>query len=185
MEMKYIIVHLHSSNENLIRYYLNELNIKICNIFRTSETNKYTNSNIIYTIDDVNQMFENNSYIILDRLTNKDYYEGISKYDYEDSDVLLLTPKQFNNIDINKDDCIIWLDDTLEFRYENYHNSSNHYDFLEEENIEKYSIKECIDKIYKYDYIYFSNELPERISTIIYSLIKHPELIDLYKLNFK
>lgn len=183
--MKYIVVYLHSSNEDIIKDYLSRLGIKVCNMFRDRDdipNNTYHNSNIVYNIDDINNMFENNSYIILHRKYNNiSYYEGISKYDYDNSEILFLTPDQFNLLSLNKDDCVIWIDDTRDTRYRNYINNQYDYDFVKEENYEGRDMINCINKITERDYIYFSNEDPYKIFAIIYSIIKYPDLIKIFQ----
>jgi hypothetical protein len=77
------------------------------------------------------------------------------------------------------------LDNTEVNRYSRYSEENRQYSFNEREIYEKQDISAFIKAIYNGDkLIYFTNEDPSRIATILYTIIKYPELLDLYVKNF-
>lgn len=198
--MKYFVIGLHASGKQEVLDNLSKLGVncgkKFSNIDKPS-TNIYNSHNYeLYTINDVNEVFENEAYVFIKELqskhllnTNK-YFEGLSKYTFDQNDVFALSPDQFisiSPINVNDEVCFVWLDNTKSYRKNKYYNDKCSYNFNEREEIEKRDMNEFVKSIYNFPnshMIYFNNEEPERIATIIYTLIKHPELFKLYKKTF-
>lgn len=197
--MKYFIIGLHSSGKQEIVDNLEKLGINCGKLFSNIEkpsTNIYNSYNYeLYTSKDVNEVFENDAYIFIQEVPNyhsANYkcYEGLSKYTFDNNDVFVLSPDQFVNIApnaIREEVCLIWVDNTKNYRKSLYHGEKRSYNFNERDLLEKRDMNAFVKYLYNFNnsnVIYFTDEIPERISTIIYTLIKHPELFDLYVKNF-
>lgn len=192
--MKYFIVGLHSNGKHNVIDYLEKLGVKCGHIFSDldSPSSKIYNSYNyeLYTTKEVNEIFENNAYMFLNtrNIDGKQFYEGLTRYEFDESDVFVLSPDQvlgmtFNNI--SDPICFIWLDGTREQRYNNYRNEKREYNFKEREELETQDSGAFINTLYDNGKIlYFSNEIPERVGAIIYSLIQHPDLLDVYISSF-
>ena len=195
--MKFFIIGLHGSNKHEIardlevmglRYGKNFSNVTSPNIYGDFEQ---------YDSKDINEVFENNAYIYMHEIVYKNgmdtykYFEGLSKYTYDNNDVFVLSPDQLLSIPSTflPDDVVyIWLDNTKTKRYNTYISENRTYDFLNRENLEKQDIKEFVKSIYDLSdgkIIYFTNEVPQRVSSIIYSIYKHPDLLNTFLENFK
>lgn len=199
--MKFFLVGRHSSGKVEILNILKNKGIKCGKNFSNAEnmSNKIYNYNEyeFYNNKDINEIFENNAYIFIKEHQDTNlknsykYYEGLSKYNFDKNEIFVLSPDQFLALNINniKDRiCIIWLDNTKINRYSRFQSEKQIYDFDGRENIESSNLSEFVENLYNFpnsDIIYFSNEEPNRIAVIIYSIIKYPELYDLYIENFK
>jgi hypothetical protein len=197
--MKFIIVGMHSSGKQEVIDILEELDVKCGKVFSDVEVptdTLYNSYNYeMYTKNDINSIFENNAYIFLhevptENMSFKAYknYEGLSLHSFDQNDVFALSPDQFTNIIqriIKEPVCIVWMDNTKGNRVNRYKNEKRSYDFSFRDNIEKLDMNAFVKYIYNYNHIlYFTNEEPARVATIIYTLVKHPELIKLYCKNF-
>ena len=197
--MKYFIVGMHSSGKQAIIDDLEKLGINCGKIFSNIEKpslNTYNSYNYeLYSTQDVNDVFENNAYVFIQEIPNYHSattkgYEGLSKYTLDNNDVFVLSPDQFVNIPpnaIQEPVCVVWVDNTKNFRKTLYHTEKRSYNFNEREAIEKRDTNAFVKYLYNFNgskVIYFTDELPERISAIIYTLVTHPELYDLYVKNF-
>ena len=86
------------------------------------------------------------------------------------------------------DVCFIWIDDPKPTRYLRFVNERRTYPFEEVECKEKFhvnNLQKLITKLAGDEWLYFSNDEEKRILAIIYSLVKYPDLIDIYTKNFK
>ena len=198
--MKYFIIGLHSSGKQEVVDQLENLGVKCGKLFSNIDkpsTDLYNSFNYeLYTMKDINEIFENNAYVFIQELQTKSnsssfkFFEGLSKYTFDNNDVFVISPDQLINIaqnNVQEHVCFVWLDNTKNYRKSKYYNEKRSYNFNERESIEKKDINEFVKYIYGFgdsDIIYFNDEEPERISTIIYTLIKHPELYKLYIKNF-
>jgi hypothetical protein len=197
--MKYFIVGLHSSGKQQILDILSQMDIKCGKLFSNippDMVNIYNGHNYErFESMDCYDIFENNAYIFIHELHQEDlnfsidrYYEGLSKYEFDNNEVFALSPDQLLSITphaIKEDICYIWLDNTEVNRYSRYSEENRQYSFNEREIYEKQDISAFIKAIYNGDkLIYFTNEDPSRIATILYTIIKYPELLDLYVKNF-
>lgn len=182
--MKFFIVGLHSSGKSDIVDILERKGISCGYIFSditSPKDNIYNSYNYeLYTTKDVNEVFENDAYIFIKELKNGDqkFYEGLSRYTFENNDVFVLSPDQllaasFNNI--NEEICFIWIDNTRSNRYNKYLEDRKRYNFKDRELLESEDLSTFVKIIYTKPMLYFSNEDPSRIATILYTMIKFPE----------
>lgn len=142
-----------------------------------------------YTREDVSEIFENNAYILLNSLTCEyaDYYEGLDLNEYDSNNVFVISLNQFtliNNKYISKDDLVVWLDGNYVWRLGNIENSIENgmeYDYLTKEAEERSTYESFYSNIMSIsgsgkNVLYFYNELPERVSTIVKTLYNNPKL---------
>lgn len=149
-----------------------------------------------YPMEDIHQIFETKSYLFLSGLEEsgvKDsyiYYRGISHYTYDQSDVLAISTTQLDLLDKSLMDepvVFVWLDNTRDFRIRTHAEENRTYSFVEQEEIESRSDVDFVKNLYafpKSSVLYFTNEVPERVATILYALIQHPDLVDSFIENF-
>lgn len=189
--MKYFIVGLHSSGKQRILDNLKTMGVHTGSIFRSTEkiSDKiYSLSSIVYTPDDVNSIAEGRSYVFFDqrRYGTKSFYEGLSLYEYDNNDVFIISPHQFSLIPHFDDDVVfIWLDNSNQQRLSNYKTERRKYDYFEQERLDGIATQDLIERIYDHKYLYFLNENPDRVSTVVCSLIRHPDLLDIFIENYK
>ena len=190
---------MHSSGKQEVIDILEEMDIKCGKVFSDIEIPSdllYNSYNYeMYTKNDINSVFENNAYIFLqevptENMSLKAYknYEGLSLHSFDQNDVFALSPDQFVKIiqkSIKEPICIIWMDNTKDNRLNRYKTEKRSYNFAFRDNTEKLDMETFVKNIYGYkNMLYFTNEEPNRVATIIYTLVKHPELIKLYRKNF-
>lgn len=193
--MKFLIVGFHCSGKQEVLDTLENLGINCGKHFSNldkQQSNIYNSYNYdIFDNKDINEIFENNAYIYfndinIDNHTSYKYYEGITKYEFDNNDVFALSPDQFLKISaksINDDVVIVWMDNNKENRLNRYREEKRSYSFSNREELEKSNINLFAKTIYNFNnskLLYFINEDPNRVAVIIYTLIKHPELIDIY-----
>ena len=151
----------------------------------------------LFTHKDINDVFENNAYIFMQELQTQSnnfqsnrIYEGITKYEFDQNDVFVLSPDQLINVIpsyINDKICIIWMDNTKNNRLSRFYTEKRQYNFNERDEIERRDINafvKCIYNISDSNIIYFTNEEPCRVAIVLYTVLMHPELLDLYIKNF-
>jgi hypothetical protein len=194
--MKFFIVGMHCSGKQEILDILENHDVNCGRQFSnlSSPSNQVYNSYNyeLYDMVDINEIFENNAYIFINELDSYSnlnsykYYEGLSKYEFDNNDVFSISPDQLLHIskkNINDDVCFIWVDNNKEDRLNRYRSEKREYSFSSREEIEKKDINTFIKTIYNFNkskVLYFVNEEPGRVAAVIYSLVKHPELIDIY-----
>lgn len=171
------------------------------NLDESLATKVYNGSNYeLYNNSDINSIFENNAYIFIQEypfgmdqigiMSSYKYYEGLSLYEFENNDVFIMSPDQLFSISptsIKSDVCFIWLDNTKKERLNRYYNEKRTYSFSDREEIELKDSSSFVKFLYGFDrsnVLYFTNEDPNRVAAIIYSLIKHPDLLDIYVESF-
>lgn len=182
---KFIIIGFNASGKMAVANRLREMDVKVGHTFRSTETvgNQYSLSTKIYDVEEINNLFENQSYLFIKESVNKanKYYEGISFHEYQTHDVFVMTPDQFNTIAKFDDNVVfVWLDNNTAQRRYRHHSEKRKYDFNRQERIEKEYIQDFTDRIGDNAILYFMNEDPDRVAAIIYSVIKYPELLDVY-----
>jgi hypothetical protein len=199
--MKYFIVGLHASGKQEVADMLKGLGVKCGKLFSDVESASeelYNSYNYeLFTQQDVNEVFENNAYIFIQELQTDPtmfhsyrIYEGLTKYEFDQNDVFVLSPDQVVSIPqttIKEKICFIWLDNTKPNRNSRYHAEKRQYNFNYRDAIERKDIDMFVKTLYSLDnskVLYFTNEEPSRVATIIYTLINHPELLELYAQNF-
>lgn len=197
--MKYIIIGMHSSGKQEVADILENYGINcgklFTNLSNTTAPNIYNGANYEqYTIKDINEIFENNAYIFLQEfpfgdelnLSSLKYYEGLSLYEFQNNDVFVMSPDQLFSISpaaIKDEICFIWLDNTKKERLNRYYAEKRSYSFSNREDIESKDSASFVKFLYGFDkskVLYFTNEDTNRIAAIIYSVIKHPELLKIY-----
>ena len=188
--MKFIIIGLHSSGKQAIANDLRRLGVNVGRIFRSTETLKpstYSLSEVVYCNDDINTLFETQSYIFMKQSTKNTvpYFEGLSSYEFENNDVFIMSPDQFNLVpEFPSNVCFVWLDNPQNTRRLTHTTENRKYDFMDQERVESSDLKDFTERVYLNDILYFNNEEPSRISAIVYTLVKYPELYDFFKERF-
>lgn len=198
--MKFFIVGLHSSGKQEVINILKDNGIKCGKLFSNNEdiSDKIYNSKNYeyYSNMDINDIFENNAYIFLQEMphihmdfkTGK-YFEGLSKYTFDQNDAFVLSPDQLLSIipnSINEDICFVWMDNTKNNRTTRYREEKRNYNYIERDTHERKDINSFVKTLYSFNapIIYFTDEDPSRIATIIHTIIKHPDTFDMFVKNF-
>lgn len=197
--MKYFIVGLHASGKQEVLSILKDMGVSCGRLFsnlqKPYQTIYNSNNYETYTDRDIREIFENNAYIFIQEVPQEGLgackiFEGLSRYSYDHNDVFVLSPDQFLNIipeSIKDDICFIWLDGTTYNRKARYKYEDRSYNFLNRDAVETRDIQSFIKQLYGFKnskVIYFNNEEPSRVATIIYSMLKHNDLIPLFEKNF-
>lgn len=199
--MKYFIVGLHSAGKQEVVNCLEKMGVKCGKIFSNLEDidpEIYNSINYeLYSDADINTIFENNAYIFIQelphvpmRFKSDKYYEGLSKYSFDQNDVFILSPDQLLAITpntIKEDVCFIWMDSTKTRRVSRYHNEKRSYDYNNRDNHERKDINMFVKTLYSFNnarVIYFMDEEPTRVATIIHTIINYPETFNTFVKNF-
>ena len=199
--MKYFIVGLHGSGKQEVCDILKDMGVKcgknFSNLDMVSEYIYNCNNYESYSDKDISDIFENNAYVFIQELqfdhnvsSIKKYFEGLSKHTLENNDVFILSPDQLLSVipgSINEEVCFIWLDNTKSNRWGRHYEEKRGYSFYNRDHYERKDIGAFVKLLYNFEnskLLYFNNEEPSRIATIIYTLIQHPELEDLYSSHF-
>lgn len=194
--MKFFIVGFHCSGKQEVLDILNKYDIKCGKLFSNIDepsTTIYNSYNYdLFSMKDVNEVFENNAYIFINELDSYSnlnsykYFEGLSKWEFDNNDIFAISPNQLLHISqnaIKENVCFIWLDNNRDNRMTRYRNERREYNFSNRENIEKRDVASFVKTMYSFNnskLLYFVGEEPGRVAAIVYSLIKYPELIDIY-----
>ena len=199
--MKFFVTGLHSSGKQEVINILENMNVKCGKLFTNLdnlEENVYNKYNYqLYSNDDINTLFENEAYVFIHefpsvpmRPNDGYFYEGLSKYTLDQNDVFILSPDQLLSVVQNsiKDDiCFIWLDNTKENRETRYYHEKRLYNYHIREEIEKHDLNTYVKMLYSFPnsrIIYFNDEVPARVATIIATMIKHPDTVNDFVKNF-
>jgi hypothetical protein len=201
--MKYIIIGMHSSGKQEVADILENNDVRCGRLFTNYDNpatpDIYNGSNYEqYTTKDINSVFENNAYIFMHEfpftevinLNSFKYYEGLSLYEFDNNDVFVMSPDQLFSISptsIKDEVCFIWLDNTKKERLNRYYAEKRTYSFSAREDIETKDSNSFVKFLYGFNnanVLYFTNEDPMRVAAIIYSLIKHPDLLPVYTESF-
>ena len=199
--MKYFITGLHASGKQEVCNILTDMGIKCGKTFTNfTELNEsiYNSKNYeIYNDEDITDIFENNAYIFIQEFPQEvlnskvgRFYEGLSKYSFDQNEVFILSPDQLLAITpnaIKEDICFVWLDNTKDNRSNRYHNEHRRYNYNERDVYEKKDLNAYVKSLYSFNnssLIYFNDEVPERVATIIYTMIKHPDMAHVFVKNF-
>ena len=141
---------------------------------------------------------ESNAYIFMHEfpfgdainLSSHRYYEGLSLYEFENNDIFIMSPDQLFSISpssIKDEICFIWLDNTKKERLNRYYAERRTYSFSNREEIESKDSNSFVKFLYGFEnsrVLYFTNEDPNRVAAILYSVIKHPDLLPIYTESF-
>lgn len=198
--MKFIIVGLHGSGKLAALNECEDLGCKVGREFSNLPT-AYEKINIdpqydVYSGEDITSIFETNAYLCLNGIEETgvidgySYYRGISQYTFDNSDVIMMTPIQVESLNLpnNYDHIVwVWLDNKRDSRIRRHAEENRKYDFVEQEMIESHHTQSFVKTIYNIknsSVLYFSEELPERVATIITAINKHPELLEIFEKNY-
>lgn len=198
--MKYFIVGLHSAGKQEVVNCLEKNGVKCGKIFSNIEKPSdeiYNSHNYeLYSNEDINDVFENNAYVFIQEIpkinmdfdTNK-YYEGLSKYSLDHNDVFILSPDQLLTITpstLPKDICFVWMDSTKTRRVSRYHSEKRSYNYHDREMHERRDLSSFVKALYSYNapILYFIDEEPQRVASIVYTTITHPDTFDIFVKNF-
>lgn len=197
--MKYFIIGMHCSGKQEVADHLEKLGINCGRLFSNIDSPSpkiYNSLNYeLFTMQDVIEVFENNAYIFIQEFpepellsvsSSNKWHEGLTKYEFDNNDVFVLSPDQLFSISptmIKEDVCFVWLDNTKQERLNRYYTEKRSYNFSTRESIEKKDESSFVQVLYDFNkskVLYFTNEEPMRVAAVIYSVIKHPELLKLY-----
>jgi len=190
--MKYLIVGRQGCGIPEIIQEIENLGLSVGHVFRSIkdiDPQSYSISRIVYDHSDIEKIEETNSYIFMQECFQKEkFLEGLSFYEYDRNDVVYMgvdhmvkiPQRVWDKMDVT----IIWLDNTFDFR-QNYmiDNQYKHIFKIQEDN-ENFNIPGFMERIYDKSHIYFFNEDPRRVAAVVYSLVKHPDLLDIFIKNF-
>lgn len=199
--MKFFITGLHSSGKQEVVDVLEEMGVKCGKLFTNMEDMPegiYNRNNYeLYSNEDINTVFENEAYVFIQEHPQSTlgfktgrYYEGLSKYTLDQNDVFILSPDQLLAVvpsTIKDDICFIWLDNTKDNRSSRYYCEKRTYNYHERENHEKRDLNAYVKALYSFpnsNIIYFNDEVPGRVATIIATMIKHPDTVSDFVKNF-
>lgn len=198
--MKFFIVGKQGSGKHEVLNLLEELDVRVGREFSNLEEYKeniYMDKNYEkYSSDDISNIFEQNSYIYIggidecNVLDGYSYYRGLSHYTYDNNDVMALSPKALDSVNkklVNDHIVFVWLDNTRDNRIRRYVEDQRKYSFVEIEKIESQYDQDFVKNIYGFknsSVLYFSNEDPCRIATIVAAIIKYPDLKDMFVDNY-
>lgn len=180
---------MHANGKQQTANMLSEMGLKVGKLFTNFDNISYNKDNYeVYDAEDINRIFENQAYIFFKEssefnITAHKIYEGLSLYNFDNNDVFVLSPDQVNSIPptlVKEPICFIWMDNTKSNRRTRYNSENRSYGFNNREEIESKDINTFIKNIYNFNgcqVMYFQNEEPERVATIIYSVWKHPDLL--------
>jgi hypothetical protein len=186
---KFIIVGFHGSGKMHVADRLREYGASVGNIFRSTESvgQQYTLSTVVYDTKEINNIFDTQSYIFMKECRDRSnkYYEGISFYEYQNNDVFVISPDQFNNIPKFDDNVVfVWLDNSSGQRRARYRSERRKYDFVERDNMEYEFVQDFTDRMGDNPVMYFYNEDPDRVATILWAILQHPDLLDSFLNTF-
>ena len=198
--MKIFLIGRHCSGKGEVLNILDSMGIKVGREFSNLpqyEPNIYIDEKYErYSADDVEKIFEQNSYMYIGGfnefgiLDGYEYYRGLSYYTYDNSDVMSLTPEALVSINkkLVKDPVLfVWMDSSRDSRIRRYVDESRQYDFAVIENRESLYDRDFIKHLRNFKsegMLYFNNEEPGRIAAIIASIIMHPDLAKIFIENF-
>lgn len=195
--MKYFIIGLHSAGKQEVVDHLEKMGVKCGKIFSNIEEPSediYNSRNYeLYSNEDINDIFENNAYVFMQELPYStkigSYYEGLSKYSLDQNEVFILSPDQLLALTQNSlgsDICFVWMDSTKARRMSRFRSESRCYNYQNRETYERKDLSSFVKALYSYNapMMYFMDEDPIRIATIIYTTIIHPDTLKLFTKNF-
>ena len=188
--MKYIITGLHSSGKQELCAMLQDAGVKCGKLFTNDPVSDIRYE--MYSNEDITSIFENKAYVFIkehDEMSPNSY-EGLSLYEWDNNDVFLLSPDQFNSLNVSaldNDICVIWLDNNTATRRARYDEERRDYDWALQESVETRNIDDFIKTIYntkKMQVVYFNNEDLTRVFGVIQVMLKHPDTVSIFSSTF-
>lgn len=195
MEYKYILIGPHSSGKREVLSVCRSMGLRVGSQFVVPgdiPDEIYQDEDAdVYTFKEVSNIYTQGAYLCMSSggiVPAGEIYRGISLYEFDNNDVFYITPDQLPSLNktvLNKYNIVwIWLDNTRVKR-ENYHKSNDfYYDFAAQERNEAMDDFPSLLYSYGYPVLYFSGDIPERIATVIYTLVKYPSLLEIYIKNY-
>lgn len=199
--MKYIITGRHCGGKHEVLDLLDQkFGVKVarefCTIPKEDIGNVYIDEKYqVYSQDDVSNMFNSGGYICMTTVEDNNvldsytHYRGISFYDFDLADVMVMYPSEVVNINkkqIRDDICFVWMDGNIDSRIHRFSQENRPYHFAEIENQEAQYDNDFTRVIYGFGcgVMYFNNEIPERVACILNACIQHPDLHDSFIENY-
>ena len=145
---------------------------------------------LTYHKDIIKSIFENGAYVFInDAFERIEVQEGLEFDEFDNSDVFVLSIDQFISINtkyISKNDLIVWLDGTRKWRMSN---CDSDYNKSAREAFETSCYPAFGNMINNFkkshkNVIYFYEETPERVKTIIKVIANNPKLKEEFVKNF-
>ena len=192
--MKYIVTGLHSSGKAEVAEMLEKDGVKVGKLFTNLDSVQYHHK--LYeclTTEEINRIFENGAYVYFSEVNNSisNNYECLASSEFDTSDVFVLSPNQINNIPLKalpEKVCYVWMDCNSLNREARYKSEKRQYNFKSREELERIDLSDFTDKLYNTpnsSIIYFQNEDPQRVATIVEIMVKYPETIELIQRTFR
>lgn len=191
--MKFILIGHHASGKYEVLSHLEEMGIKVAHEFATATPKEsvYHDPNYIqYSIKDADSIFEVGAYLYMGGpdIKSTNLLQGLSQYEYEEHDVCVIPLDYLSCLNeklINKEDVVVvWLDNTLNDRITRHAQNDYKYNFQQREQIESICAKYMFEFANRYKQIYFLNEDPIRVATILKVLVEHPEYVEMFAKNY-
>jgi hypothetical protein len=189
--MKYFIVGMHGSGKQELFDILSKQNITCGKLFSNVKTDDIRYD--FFEDKEMVEIFENKAYLFMKEFDeySRNAFEGLSLYEYDNNQVLILSPDQFTAIPqhyFNDDICLFWLDDSKGIRKQRYDEEKRTYGFNEREEFERRDLDEFVRIIYnckKIKILYFTQDDINRVSSIVYACVKYPDLVNNFEKTFK
>jgi len=148
-----------------------------------------------YSKDDVQSIFENDAYVFLNNMQGVQSdaaYDGLDLNEYDGNNVFVMSIGQFISINtkfISKDDLIVWCDGGRNWRMNNLAEDSNIREVKKYEQEEKSLRSTFFTSMIGFqsslkNVIYFLEEDPARVKTIIKTIYNNPKLKAEFVKNF-
>ena len=203
--MKFIIIGQQGTGKHEVCRKLNEMGVKVAKLFstlpKTYPSIYHSGDYERYSMADINELFENGSYIFMHEITSSEtdqgahrFFEGLTHFELDNSDVVIMSPDQVLAMQapqVHLPICFVWMDGTKQYRQRRHRSEKREYSFAERERIENQDLNEFSKCVYTFEtaggrvpVIYFNQEEPARVATIIAALVKHPDLQESFIKNF-
>ena len=196
--MKIFVIGKHSIGKYTTSKLLEEKGVKVARVFSNRppgliDTYIYLDKDYRYLeTQDIHNLFETKSCLFLGSDSNGEFYVGLDFMELDKNEVFFLSPNQFLELDekmIREEVLVIWVDATYEYRLRRYFNNQLEYNFEQVEAFEEIYDGQFMGSYYNKlkstshftEDLYFINEEPNRLAAIVYSILKDPNIIDLYK----
>lgn len=143
-----------------------------------------------YNNDIIKSIFENGAYVFINDVFEKvEIQEGLEFDEFDNNDVFVLSIDQFISVNtkyISKNDLIVWLDGTRKWRMMNCDKDYNKFAREDFETACYSTFGNMINnfKTSHKNVIYFYEEIPERVKTIIKVIANNPKLKEEFVKNF-
>lgn len=203
--MKFILIGQHGVGKHEVCEILRGMGVKVAKQFSTlpkAYPSIYHSKDYeSYSMAEINELFENGSYIFMHELVSSEtdqgahrFFEGMTHFALDNADVAVMSPDQVLAMQapmIHLPICFVWMDGTKQFRQRKHRSEKREYIFQERERIETQDLTEFSKCVYSFEIgggkvpvIYFNQEEPQRVATILYAMVKHPELTEYFIKNF-